>query len=261
MEAYDRLTAARAKGRATGLQYIQTIFDDFVELHGDRRYGDDRAVVAGIARLCGMPVTVIAHERGGDTKEKVRRNFGMPHPEGYRKALRQMKLAEKFHRPVVCFVDTSGAYCGIGAEERGQGQAIAENLMEMSTLKTPVISVFIGEGGSGGALALAVADEVWMLENAVYSVISPEGCASILWKDESKAREAARCLKMTAQDLLELDAIEKIVPEAERSFAQICEGLKADLLDTFRRETALGTDDLLQRRYERFRKFGAVRNT
>ena len=185
MSAYDRLTAARAKGRPTGMDFINTLFDDFVELHGDRRFGDDKAVVAGIARLDGVPVTVIALERGHDTKEKVSRNFGMAHPEGYRKALRQMKLAEKFGRPVVCFVDTSGAYCGIGAEERGQGQAIAENLMEMMTLRVPVLSVLIGEGGSGGALALAVADEVWMLENAVYSVISPEGCASSRWKVSS----------------------------------------------------------------------------
>ncbi|MFZ5975335.1 MAG: carboxyl transferase domain-containing protein, partial [Bacillota bacterium] len=178
MEAFDRVLAARAKGRATGLHYIQNIFEDFVEFHGDRRFADDKAVVAGIARLNGMPVTVIAHEKGGDTKDKVERNFGSAHPEGYRKALRQMKLAEKFRRPVICFVDTAGAFCGIGAEERGQGQAIAENMMEMMTLKVPIISVFIGEGGSGGALALAVADEVWMLQNSVYSVISPEGCAS-----------------------------------------------------------------------------------
>ncbi|HHV32612.1 acetyl-CoA carboxylase carboxyltransferase subunit alpha [Caproiciproducens sp. LBM24188] len=257
MEAYDRVTAARAKGRPTGLQYIQTIFSDFIELHGDRRFGDDPAIVAGVAQLCGMPVTVIAHERGGDTREKVRRNFGMAHPEGYRKALRQMKLAEKFGRPVVCFVDTAGAYCGIGAEERGQGQAIAENLMEMMTLNTPVISILIGEGGSGGALALAVADEVWMMENAVYSVISPEGCASILWKDKSKAREAARCLKMTAQDLLQMNVVERIIPEAERSFSQICDGLRSDLLETLRREKEMEPALLLQKRYERFRRIGS----
>ena len=183
MSAYDKVTAARAKGRPTGMDFIANIFDDFIELHGDRRFGDDKAVVAGIARLNTMPVTVVALERGHDTKEKVFRNFGSAHPEGYRKALRQMKLAEKFGRPVVCFVDTAGAAGGVAAVERGQGQAIAESLMEMMTLRVPVISVLIGEGGSGGALALAVADEVWMLENAIYSVISPEGCASILWKD------------------------------------------------------------------------------
>lgn len=257
MDAYDRLTAARAKGRATGLTYINNIFDGFTEMHGDRRFGDDKAIVAGIARLCGMPVTVIAHEKGGDTKEKVRRNFGSAHPEGYRKALRQMKLAEKFGRPVVCFVDTAGAYCGIAAEERGEGQAIAENLMEMMTLKTPVIAVFVGEGGSGGALALAVADEVWMMENAVYSVISPEGCASILWKDSSKVKEAADCLKMTAQDLLEMNAVEKVIPEPE-NFSEVYETLKTDLYQTLLQKKEIAIPVLLQNRYDRFRKFGAV---
>ena len=194
MSAYDKVLLARAKGRATGLTYVEAIFDDFIELHGDRRFSDDPAIVGGIACLNGEPVTVIAMEKGGDMKDKVRRNFGSPNPEGYRKALRLMKQAEKFHRPVVCFVDTSGAFCGLGAEERGQGQAIAENLVEMMDLQTPVISILIGEGGSGGALALAVADQVWILENAVYSVISPEGCASILWKDAKKVKEAAECL-------------------------------------------------------------------
>ena len=199
MEAYKRVAAARAKGRPTGSDFIEHIFEGFVELHGDRRFADDKAIVAGVAMLNDMPVTVIAIDRGKDTKEKIKRNFGSAHPEGYRKALRQMKLAEKFNRPVICFIDTSGAYCGIGAEERGQAQAIAENLMEMMTLKVPIISIFTGEGESGGALGLAVADEVWMLENAVYSVISPEGCASILWKDASKTKEASECLKLTAE--------------------------------------------------------------
>ena len=180
-----------------------------MEMHGDRRFGDDAAIVSGIARLYEMPVTVIAQEKGSTTKDKVHRNFGSAHPEGYRKALRQMKLAEKFGRPVICFVDTAGAFCGISAEERGEGQSIAENLMEMMTLKTPIISVFIGEGGSGGALGLAVADEVWMLENAYYSVISPEGCASILWKDRSKVKEASQALRLTADDLLQFHAIER----------------------------------------------------
>jgi acetyl-CoA carboxylase carboxyl transferase subunit alpha len=255
MDAYDRLTAARAKGRPTGISYLRQMFDNFVEMHGDRRFGDDTAIIAGVGRLCGMPVTVIAQEKGSDMKDKVRRNFGMAHPEGYRKALRQMKLAEKFGRPVICFVDTSGAYCGISAEERGEGQAIAENLMEMMTLKTPVISVFIGEGGSGGALALAVADEVWMLENSVYSVISPEGCASILWKDSSKVKEAAKCMRLTAQDLYELGVIEKIVPEPD-NFDQICEGLKKDLFSILSREQQLAPEELLEKRYERFRKLG-----
>ena len=180
---YERVKIARDAKRPTGLDYINNIFDGFVELHGDRRFADDKAMVGGIARLNGSPVTVIAIEKGHTAKERAMRNFGAPNPEGYRKALRLMKQAEKFGRPIICFVDTSGAYCGIGAEERGQGQAIAENLVEMSALRVPVISILIGEGGSGGALALAAADRVWMLQNSVYSVISPEGCASILWKD------------------------------------------------------------------------------
>lgn len=257
MEAFDRVQAARAKGRATGTDFIRNIFDDFMEMHGDRRFGDDKAVVAGIARLNGMPVTVIALERGHDTKEKLFRNFGMAHPEGYRKALRQMKLAEKFRRPVICFVDTAGAYCGIAAEERGQGQAIAENLMEMMTLKTPVLSVFVGEGGSGGALGLAVADEVWMLENAVYSVISPEGCASILWKDSAKVKEAAACLHMTAEDLLRFGVIEKIIPEGRGDFDEVYRVLKADLYDTLIRNGNLPMEELLEKRYNRFRRMGA----
>ena len=256
MEAYERLATARAKGRPTGLNYIRNIFTDFMEMHGDRRFGDDKAIVAGVARLMGMPVTVIAHEKGDTVKEKVSRNFGSAHPEGYRKALRQMKLAEKFGRPVICFVDTAGAFCGISAEERGEGEAIAENLMEMMALKTPVISVFIGEGGSGGALGLAVADEVWMLENAYYSVISPEGCASILWKDSSKVREAAQCLKMTADDLLRMHVIEKIIPEPQ-PFDGIYETLQAELYHTLLLKKAIDTDALLQERYDRFRKIGS----
>lgn len=256
MEAYEHLAAARAKDRPTGLCYIRSIFTDFAEMHGDRRFGDDKAVVTGIARLCGMPVTVVAQEKGSGTKERVRRNFGSPHPEGYRKALRQMKLAEKFGRPVVCFVDTAGAFCGISAEERGEGQAIAENLTAMSALRTPILSVFIGEGGSGGALALAVADEVWMLENACYSVISPEGCASILWKDSSQVSRAAQCLKMTAQDLLELQIIERVIPEPE-DFGSIYEILKTELYHTLLNLQAFDTKELLRRRYDRFRKFGA----
>ena len=255
MEAYERLAAARAKGRPTGACYIKNIFTDFMEMHGDRRFGDDRAIVAGIARLCGMPVTVIAHEKGDTVKEKVSRNFGSAHPEGYRKALRQMKLAEKFGRPVVCFVDTAGAFCGISAEERGEGEAIAENLMEMMALKTPVISVFVGEGGSGGALALAVADEVWMLENACYSVISPEGCASILWKDSSKVKEAAQCLKMTADDLLSLRVVERVIPETQ-PFGAVYETLQSELYHALLLKRAEEPETLLQKRYERFRRIG-----
>ena len=216
MTAYERVKAARAKGRPTASDYIENLFTGFLEMHGDKRYADDKAVMAGIAWLEDTPVTVIGLEKGHDTKDKVARNFGSAHPEGYRKALRQMKLAEKFHRPVVCFVDTSGAYCGLGAEERGQGQAIAENLMEMMALKTPVVSVLVGEGGSGGALALAVADEVWMLENAVYSVLSPEGAASIIWKDARRTEEASEFLKLTVSfDGGSKDLVVRGIPDLE----------------------------------------------
>lgn len=254
MSAYDKVLLARAKGRATGLSYIDHIFEDFVELHGDRRFADDPAIVGGIATLGGKPVTVIAMEKGSDMKDKVRRNFGAPNPEGYRKALRLMKQAEKFRRPVVCFVDTSGAYCGLGAEERGQGQAIAENLVEMAGLKTPIVSILVGEGGSGGALALAVADQVWILENAVYSVISPEGCASILWKDAKKVKDAAECLRLTAQDMEELGVVEKVIPE-EKDFGLTYDHIKNELLETLPALEALPLEELLGKRYERFRKF------
>ena len=254
MSAYDKVLLARAKGRATGLSYIDHIFEDFVELHGDRRFADDPAIVGGIATLGGKPVTVIAMEKGSDMKDKVRRNFGAPNPEGYRKALRLMKQAEKFRRPVVCFVDTSGAYCGLGAEERGQGQAIAENLVEMAGLQTPIVSILVGEGGSGGALALAVADQVWILENAVYSVISPEGCASILWKDAKKVKDAAECLRLTAQDMEELGVVEKVIPE-EKDFGLTYDRIKNELLGTLPALEALPLEELLRKRYERFRKF------
>jgi len=255
MDAYERVLTARAKNRPSGLSFIANICEDFVEFHGDRRFADDKAIVAGIARINGMPVTVIAHEKGSDTKDKVERNFGSAHPEGYRKALRQMKLAEKFHRPVICFVDTSGAFPGIGAEERGQGQAIAENLMEMMTLKTPIVSVLIGEGGSGGALALSVADEVWMLQNTIYSVISPEGCASILWKDASRVKEASESLRLTAEDLLEFGVIERIIEEPD-DFSMVYSELKEQLYETIVRNRALPLETLLANRYNRFRKLG-----
>lgn len=256
MTAYERVCAARAKGRPTAQSFIRGILETFTELHGDRLYGDDRAVIGGVGRLFGRPVTVIGLEKGVTTKEKVTRNFGSAHPEGYRKALRLMKQAEKFSRPVICFVDTAGAYCGIGAEERGQGRALAENLMEMMALKVPVISVLIGEGGSGGALALTVADEVWMLENAVYSVISPEGCASILWKDPQKVKEAAEQLKMTADDLLALGIIEKIIPES--GFPAVYEMLKEELDAALTRYAAQPVNELTENRYNRFRKMGVT---
>ena len=256
MSAFDSVTAARANNRPTAVDYVTRIFgESFIELHGDRRFADDKAVIGGIAELCGKPVTVIGLEKGRNLKERMERNFGSAHPEGYRKALRLMKQAEKFKRPVVCFVDTSGAYCGIGAEERGQGQAIAENLMEMMTLKTPILSIFIGEGGSGGALALAVADEVWMLENAIYSVISPEGCASILWKDSSKTAEAAECLKLTSQDLFKLGVIERIIREPKTVDSIMFDSLKNLIAQTFDKLGALDTEVLLSRRYNRFRKY------
>lgn len=253
--AYERVKRARDNGRPTGLDYLKNIFEGFTELHGDRCYRDDPAIVGGVARLNGTPVTAIAIEKGHSTKERNLRNFGAPHPEGYRKALRLMKQAEKFGRPVICFVDTSGAYCGVGAEERGQGQAIAENLMELSTLCVPVISILIGEGGSGGALALAVADRVWMLQNAVYSVISPEGCASILWKDAAKAETAAEHLKLTAEDAKSLGVIDRILSETEigkKAFYDRIRNLLAVEVSVLSADS-----DLITKRYNRFRRIGA----
>ncbi len=254
MSAYEKVLLARAKDRPTGLSYVEHIFEDFLELHGDRRFADDPAIVGGIATLNGRPVTVIAMDKGKDMRERVRRNFGSSNPEGYRKALRLMKQAEKFHRPVVCFVDTAGAFCGMGAEERGQGQAIAENLVEMAGLQTPIVSVLIGEGGSGGALALALADRVWILENAVYSVISPEGCASILWKDSKKVKDAAECLRLTAQDMKELGVVEQVFPE-EKDFALTYGAIRDELEKTLPQLEQLPVEELLQQRYQRFRKF------
>ena len=260
MSAYDKVLAARAKGRPTGLAYIEHIFTDFLELHGDRRYGDDGAVVAGVARLHGEPVTVVAIEKGDTTKERIRRNFGAPSPEGYRKALRLMKQAEKFGRPVVCFVDTAGAFCGVGAEERGQGQAIAENLMEMMTLRVPILSVFVGEGGSGGALALAVANRVLMLENAVYSILSPEGFASILWKDAGRSGEAAELMRMTAADLLELGVADEVIPEPEGGAhsdpQEVFEAVDRSLSAALARVVKEGS--FAARRQEKFRRMGSA---
>lgn len=254
MNAYARVKLARDSARPTGLDYIRNVFEEFLELHGDRRYGDDPAVVGGLARLNGMPVTVIAIEKGHTAKERNLRNCGAPQPEGYRKALRLMKQAEKFGRPVICFVDTSGAYCGIGAEERGQGQAIAENLMEMSTLCVPIISILIGEGGSGGALALALADRVWMLQNAVYSVISPEGCASILWKNATKAESAAEHLKLTAEDAKSLGIIERILSEQNIGKKEFYDQIRNLLATEIKDLTA--DSDLVGKRYDRFRNIG-----
>ena len=254
--AYEKVKLARDNERPTGYDYIKNIVSGFIELHGDRRFADDGAIVGGIGYLEEYPVTVIAIEKGKNAKERVKRSFGAPQPEGYRKALRLMKQAEKFHRPVICFVDTSGAYCGIGAEERGQGQAIAENLMEMSALKTPVISIVVGEGGSGGALALAVSDRVWMLENAIYSVISPEGCASILWKDAALAENAAECLKLTAADGKDNDIVDEIISEDDIGQPGFYAKIKSMLTEEFKELSLKSDEELLAERYEKFRKIG-----
>lgn len=256
--AWDRVQRSRQRDRSTSLDFIAHIFEEFQELHGDRAFRDDGAVVGGIAFLNGRPVTVIGQQKGKSTKENLSRNFGMVSPEGYRKALRLMKQAEKFQRPIICFVDTPGAACGIGAEERGQGEAIARNLYEMSGLKAPILSIVIGEGGSGGALGLAVANEVWMLENATYSVLSPEGFASILWKDAKRAKEAARVMKMTAQDLKKLGIVEWIVPEKEpvrdKNVAEIAEIMKEHILDFLKRQEGKSGELLARERYDRFRR-------
>jgi acetyl-CoA carboxylase carboxyl transferase subunit alpha len=259
MTAYERVQAARAKGRPTAMKFIEGIFTDFLEMHGDRRFADDEAIVAGVARLEGRPVTVIGLEKGIDTAEKVRRNFGSAHPEGYRKALRQMKLAEKFRRPVICFVDTAGAAPGLGAEERGQGLAIAENLMEMMALTVPVLAVVIGEGGSGGALALAAANQVWMLENAVYSVISPEGAASILWKDAKKTKEASESLRLTAEDLLSLGVIERVFSESS-GLEELVSELKTAFMQALAAYEKLDGAAVAALRYEKFRSIGGLKS-
>ena len=257
MRAYDKVLAARSGARPTAAKFIEGIFTDFIEMHGDRRYADDAAVIAGIARLNDRPVTVIGIERGAKLDERMRRNFGSAHPEGYRKALRQMQLAEKFHRPVICLVDTSGAACDIGAEERGEGQAIAENLMAMMGLRVPIITIVIGEGGSGGALALAVADEVWMLENAVYSVISPEGAASILWKDAAAADRASECLKLTAHDLKRLGVVEHVFRE-RGGWTRVYGNIRTALKKALGLYGDMDLASLLEHRYEKYRKIGRM---
>ena len=259
MNAYERVMAARDSKRNLGAYYIHNILDDFIELHGDRGFADDAAIVGGIGMLNGTPVTAIAMERGTSIEERMKRHFGCPSPEGYRKALRLMKQAEKFKRPIICIINSSGAYCGITAEERGQGEAIAKNLMDMMTLKTPVIAVVAGEGGSGGALALSVADRIIMLENAVYSVISPEGCASILWKDAKKAPAAAEALKLTAHDLYELKITDEVIPEGERTPEEICANLKDELVKAVKEISAESETDMLKNRYDKFRKIGAYK--
>lgn len=257
LSAWERVQLSRKKNRPVGTDYIEALFDDFMEFHGDRYFKDDHAVVGGIAHFHGMPVTVIAQAKGKTTKENLDRNFSMPSPDGYRKALRLMKQAEKFGRPVICFVDTPGAFCGLEAEERGQGEAIARNLYELSGLNVPVLSVVIGEGGSGGALAMAVADEVWMLENAIYSVLSPEGFASILWKDSKRAAEAAEVMKLTADDLKKLGIVEQVIAEPDEFTTETMESvtmeLEVQIMDFLEKYTIMNPEELTDRRYRRFR--------
>ncbi|NLI92289.1 MAG: acetyl-CoA carboxylase carboxyltransferase subunit alpha [Peptococcaceae bacterium] len=257
----DKLILSRMIERPTALDYIEKVFDGFIELHGDRKFRDDPSIVGGIARLGNMPVTVIGQQKGRNTKENVKRNFGMTSPDGFRKALRLMKQAEKFRRPVICFIDTPGADPGVGAEERGQGEAIARNLMEMVDLRTPVISIVIGEGGSGGALALSIADEIWMLEHSVFSILSPEGFASILWKDSSRAKEAAQIMKITAQDLMALKIIEKVLPEPPGGAHKDPDGMSAVIRENLL-QVPFGAmkeqiNEVVERRYTKYRKTGA----
>lgn len=260
LTATERLAVIRAKGRPTVRDYIPALFNNFLELHGDRHFGDDAAIIGGVGMFDCTPVTVIAQVKGRNLDENKRSNFSMPHPEGYRKALRLAKQAEKFHRPVICLVDTPGAFCGIEAEKRGQGEAIARNLMEFMTLKTPILSIVLGEGGSGGALALDVCDELAMLENALYSVISPRGFASILWKDATRESEAAELMKITAEDLVKFGVCEHIIEEpdggAHRDPALTIENIGEYLTETLPRLMSVSTEEMLNKRYEKFRKIG-----
>ena len=257
LTAWQRVELSRRKDRPVGSDYIDALFTDFVEFHGDRYFADDKAIIGGVAKFHGMPVTVIAQAKGRNTKENIERNFGMPKPEGYRKALRLMKQAEKFARPVICLVDTPGAFCGLEAEERGQGEAIARNIYEMSGLKVPVVSIIIGEGGSGGALAMATADEVWMLENSIYSILSPEGFASILWKDRSKAKEAAEVMKLTAENLKAQGIVERVFAEPETYTVQNMDSVIMQINEAIEeflmRYGSLSEQELIRHRYERFR--------
>lgn len=257
--AWDKVQIARGSDRAYTQDYINGVFDQFMKLHGDRLYRDDGSVVGGIATIDGKFVTVIGQQKGRNLKENEKRNFGMPYPEGYRKALRLMKQAEKFHRPIICFIDTPGAFCGMEAEERGQGEAIARNLYEMAGLTVPILSIVIGEGGSGGALALGVANEVWMLENATYSILSPEGFASILWKDSKRAGEAAECMKITADDLKSLGVVEKVLEEKEPVTAdtceQMCHQMRKGIRQFLTKYEGMSGEQIVEERYQRFRKY------
>lgn len=260
IKPWDRVQIARNPNRPTTLDYISYLFENFIECHGDRLYGDDEAIVGGIASFQGLPITIIGHQRGKDTKENIRRNFGMPHPEGYRKALRLMKQADKFSRPIICFIDTKGAYPGKAAEERGQSEAIAKNLIEMAGLRVPVICIVIGEGGSGGALALGVGNYIHMLENSTYSVISPEGAAAILWKDATQAKMAAETMKLTAPDLKQLGVIDEVIPEikggAHNNIQKQAEEIDKVLKKSLQELLKLTENELITNRYEKYRKIG-----
>lgn len=257
ISAWEKVEIARNPKRKTSLEYIEKIFDEFIELHGDRNFKDDKAIICGLAKIDNIPFTIIAEQKGRTTKENIERNFGMPNPESYRKAIRFMKQAEKFKRPVITFIDTKGAYPGIEAEERGQGEAIAKSMFEMARLKVPVISIVIGEGSSGGALAIGVANKVFMLENAIYSILSPEGYSSILWKDPSRYKEAAEKMKLTAKDLYELNIIDKIILEkneiSEENFSKTSEILKKEIIKEIKKSNKMTSEQILEERYKKFR--------
>lgn len=257
ISAWEKVEIARNPKRKTSLEYIEKIFNEFIELHGDRNFKDDKAIICGLAKIDNTPFTIIAEQKGRTTKENIERNFGMPNPESYRKAIRFMKQAEKFKRPVITFIDTKGAYPGIEAEERGQGEAIAKSMFEMARLKVPVISIVIGEGSSGGALAIGVANKVFMLENAIYSILSPEGYSSILWKDPSRYKEAAEKMKLTAKDLYELNVIDKIIPEkneiSEENFSKTSEILKKEIIKEIKKTNKMTSEQIVEERYKKFR--------
>ena len=265
ISAWEKVEIARNPKRKTSLEYIEKIFDEFIELHGDRNFKDDKAIICGLAKIDNTPFTIIAEQKGRTTKENIERNFGMTNPESYRKAIRFMKQAEKFKRPVITFIDTKGAYPGIEAEERGQGEAIAKSMFEMARLKVPVISIVIGEGSSGGALAIGVANKVFMLENAIYSILSPEGYSSILWKDPSRYKEAAEKMKLTAKDLYELNVIDKIIPEkneiSEENFSKTSEILKKEIIKEIKKSNKMTSEQIVEERYKKFRnitKFNVI---
>lgn len=259
MNPWEKVELSRLSERPTSLDYINNITSEFIELHGDRNYRDDTAIICGIGKIDNINVTIIAEQKGKNTRDNIERNFGMPHPEGYRKALRFMKQAEKFRRPIITFIDTPGAYPGIGAEERGQGEAIARNLMEMISLKVPIICIVIGEGSSGGALAISIGDKIFMLENSIYSILSPEGFASILWKDAEKKKEAAEIMKITSQDLMDLQVIDKIIKEpkggAHKNLKEMSSRIKREILSSLKELRNIDDTELIEKRYKKFRKF------